>query len=42
MTGRFENTYRRWRPMVGRTLAWLTRGSNRKLPYRGVNRNQLW
>lgn len=28
--------------MVERTPAWLTRGSNRKLAYRGVNRNQLW
>ena len=28
--------------MVERTLAWLTRGTNRKLRYRGVERNQLW
>lgn len=38
----FETAYRRWRPMVERTLAWLTRGLNRKLRYRGVQRNQLW
>jgi IS5 family transposase len=41
-TDEFQDTYQRWRPMVERTLAWLTRGPNRKLPYRGVNRNQLW
>ena len=41
-TDEFDDVYRRWRPMVERTLAWLTRGSNRKLPYRGVHRNQLW
>ena len=41
-TGEFEAVYRRWRPMVERTLAWLTRGTNRKLRYRGVERNQLW
>ena len=38
----FDAVYRRWRPMVERTLAWLTRGTNRKLRYRGVERNQLW
>lgn len=41
-TVEFDETYRRWRPMVERTLAWLTRGTNRKLRYRGVERNQLW
>lgn len=41
-TDEFDEIYRRWRPMVERTLAWLTRGTNRKLAYRGVNRNQLW
>lgn len=38
----FDDVYRRWRPMVERSLAWLTRGTNRKLRYRGVERNQLW
>jgi hypothetical protein len=28
--------------MVERTLAWLTRGTNRRLRYRGVERNRLW
>ena len=41
-TDEFDEIYRRWRPMVERTLAWLTRGTNRKLAYRGVDRNQLW
>lgn len=38
----FDAVYRRWRPMVERSLAWLTRGMNRKLRYRGVERNHLW
>jgi IS5 family transposase len=41
-TDAFDVVYRRWRPMVERSLAWLTRGTNRKLRYRGVERNQLW
>ncbi len=28
--------------MVERSLAWLTRGTNRRLRYRGVERNRLW
>lgn len=35
------NDYRRWRPMVERSIAWLVR-KNRRVPYRGVERNQLW
>jgi hypothetical protein len=27
--------------MVERSLAWLTRGTNRRLRYRGIERNQL-
>lgn len=41
-TEEFQVVYRRWRPMVERTLAWLTRGTNRKVRYRGVERNRLW
>jgi IS5 family transposase len=41
-TDEFDAVYRRWRPMVERSLAWLTRGTNRKLRYRGVERNRLW
>lgn len=35
------NEYRQHRPMVERTIAWLTRG-NRKVRYRGVTRNDHW
>ena len=37
----FQETYRRHRPMIERTIAWLTRG-NRKLRYRGVAKNDAW
>ena len=37
----FQATYRQHRPMVERTIAWLTQG-NRKVPYRGVTRNDNW
>jgi IS5 family transposase len=38
----FDDLYRRHRPMVERTIAWLVRGTNRKVRYRGVERNRLW
>jgi hypothetical protein len=37
----FQATYRRHRPMVERSLAWLTRG-HRRVPYRGVAKNDAW
>jgi IS5 family transposase len=37
----FQATYRRHRPMVERTIAWLTRG-NRRVPYRGIAKNNAW
>ena len=37
----FQATYRRHRPMVERSIAWLTRG-NRRVPYRGVAKNDAW
>lgn len=37
----FQATYRQQRPMVERTIAWLVRG-NRKVPYRGVTKNNNW
>lgn len=40
-TAEHLETYRRHRPMVERSLAWLTRG-NRHVPYRGVTRNNAW
>jgi hypothetical protein len=37
----FAETYRRHRPMVERSIAWLTRG-NRRVPHRGVAKNNAW
>ena len=37
----FQATYRRHRPMVERSLAWLTHG-HRRVPYRGVAKNDAW
>jgi IS5 family transposase len=38
----FQASYRRWRPMVERSIAWLVAGGNRRVPYRGLTRNQQW
>jgi hypothetical protein len=37
----FRATYRQHRPMVERSIAWLTRGA-RRVPYRGVEKNNNW
>jgi hypothetical protein len=37
----FQDVYRRHRPMVERSIAWLTRG-NRRVPFRGVAKNDAW
>jgi IS5 family transposase len=37
----FQNVYRQHRPMVERSIAWLTR-DNRKVRYRGVSKNDHW
>lgn len=37
----FQAVYRRHRPMVERSIAWLTRGA-RRVPYRGVTKNDAW
>ncbi|MBN9619314.1 MAG: transposase, partial [Actinobacteria bacterium] len=37
----FQANYRQHRPMVERSIAWLTRG-NRRVPYRGVEKNNDW
>ncbi|HEY6425720.1 MAG TPA: IS1182 family transposase [Acidimicrobiales bacterium] len=39
--GDFAEDYRRWRPMVERSIAWMVARGNRKVRYRGVARNQL-
>ena len=41
-TDAFADTYRRHRPMVERSIAWLVHGTNRRLRYRGIDRNRLW
>jgi DDE family transposase len=42
MTRSFQHSYRRWRPMVERSLAWLVADGCRRAPYRGVERNRVW
>jgi Transposase DDE domain/Transposase domain (DUF772) len=42
VTRSFQHSYRRWRPMVERSLAWLVADGCRRVPYRGVERNQVW
>lgn len=37
----FQADYRQHRPMVERSIAWLTRGA-RRVPYRGVDKNNTW
>jgi IS5 family transposase len=39
--GEFAADYRRWRPMVERSLAWLVR-PGRRVAYRGTARNRIW
>ncbi len=38
----WQDQYRQHRPMVERTIAWLTARGNRKLRYRGVAKNNAW
>jgi IS5 family transposase len=37
----WQHAYRTHRPMVERSIAWLTRG-NRRVPYRGTEKNNNW
>jgi Transposase DDE domain/Transposase domain (DUF772) len=37
----FQAIYKQHRPMVERSIAWLTRG-NRRVPYRGITKNNAW
>jgi IS5 family transposase len=39
--GDFAEDYRQFRPMVERTIAWLVAHHNRRVRFRGVERNQL-
>jgi len=38
--GGFARDYRRWRPMVERSIAWLVADGGRRVRYRGVERNR--
>jgi len=40
-TDRFDSVYRRHRPMVERTIAWLVANGHRRLRHRGTDRNRL-
>jgi IS5 family transposase len=40
--GDFTDDYRRWRPMVERSIAWLVADNHRRVRYRGVRKNRLW
>jgi hypothetical protein len=42
VTRSFQHSYRRWRPMVERSIAWLVADGCRRVPYRGIERNELW
>ena len=37
-----QAAYRRHRPMVERSIAWLTRNKARRVPYRGIAANHQW
>jgi hypothetical protein len=41
-TEQFSGPYRQQRPMVERSIAWLVRGGNRKVRYRGIAKNDQW
>ena len=38
----WQTTYRQHRPMIERSIAWLVAGGNRKVRYRGVEKNNAW
>jgi hypothetical protein len=35
-------SFRRWRPMVERSIAWLIADGCRRVPYRGIEHYDLW
>lgn len=39
--GDFMDDYRRWRPMVERSIAWLVADGHRRVRFRGIERNRL-
>lgn len=38
----WQATYRRYRPMVERSIAWLVAAGHRRVRYRGTDRNRMW
>lgn len=38
----WQAEYRRWRPPVERAISWLVARGNRRVPYRGVIKNDTW
>ena len=38
----WQAEYRRWRPPVERAIAWLAAHGNRRVPYRGIAKNNTW
>ncbi|MFI5082917.1 MAG: IS1182 family transposase [Streptosporangiales bacterium] len=38
----WQQEYRRWRPPVERAIAWLVAHGNRRVPYRGITKNNTW
>jgi hypothetical protein len=38
----WKDEYRRWRPPAERAIAWLTARGSRRVPYRGITRNNAW
>jgi hypothetical protein len=38
----WKDEYRRWRPPVERAIAWLVARGGRRVPYRGIARNNGW
>ncbi|HEY4006673.1 MAG TPA: IS1182 family transposase [Pseudonocardia sp.] len=38
----FQTAYRQHRPMVERSISWLVAGGNRRLRFRGTERNNQW
>jgi Transposase DDE domain/Transposase domain (DUF772) len=38
----WQDEYRRWRPPVERAIAWLAARGNRRVPYRGITKNNAW
>jgi hypothetical protein len=42
VTPQFQQSYRRWRPMMERSIAWLVADGCWRVPYRGIERNDLW